>query len=95
MTVQFLDPRGETATPITSYDHTIDLSVGDLSVGLLANGFPDSVEFLDAVESVMSEHLPNAQFHRYNKNNASSAVSPEMLADIDATCQTVVAAYGH
>ena len=95
MTVQFLDPRGETATPITSYDLTIDLSTSDLSVGLLANGFPGSVEFLDAVESVMSEHLPHAEFHRYNKNNASSAVTPAMLDDIDAACHTVVAAYGH
>lgn len=95
MSVRFHDPRGVSAAPVEAYEHSIDLSTEGLSVGLLANGFPGSVEFLSAVESVMSDHLPHATFHSWNKGNASSAVSEKMLGEIVAECQTVVAAYGH
>ena len=95
MTVQFLDPRGVSAAPTEEYDLRIDLDADDVTVGLLANGFPDSEEFLDAVEAVMAEHLPKASFRRFNKHGASNPVSPQMLGEITETCTTVVAAYGH
>lgn len=95
MSVTFHDPRGVSAASVEPYEHSIDLSTDGVSIALLANGFPDSVEFLQAVESVMSEHLPHAKFRSWNKGNASAAVSDKMLGEIVAECQTVVAAYGH
>ena len=50
MAISFLDPRGESAVEPTPYDLSTRLDPG-VTVGLLANGFPDSVEFLDAVRT--------------------------------------------
>jgi len=95
MTVQFHDPRAASPAPIEDYELTIDPRGEGVSIGLLANGFPDSENFLTAVEAVMGEQLPKATFHRYNKGNASIVVPDEMLGRITEQCQTVVAAYGH
>ena len=95
MTVQFHDPRAGGAAPIEEYNLSIDPRADGVSIGLLANGFPDSENFLTAVETVLAEHLPKAKFHRYNKGNASIVVPDEMLARMTDECQTVVAAYGH
>ena len=68
---------------------------GPLTVGLLANGFPDSVAFLDHVEKSLAATLPSASFRRFDKGNASAVISDAMLDDVVAECQAVVAAYGH
>ena len=94
MSVQFHDPRGEPMTPAEPYSLKVRLE-GAVTIGLLANGFPDSVNFLDQVEKALSDRLPEATFNRYDKGDASKLVSAEMLDDIVANCQAVVAAYGH
>lgn len=93
--LEFIDPRAEPGTPVEPYELSIDLDDGAVSIGLLANGFPDSEAFLDHVEKSLAQQLPAATFHRYNKHNASSVVSDEMLDTIVAECRAVVAAYGH
>ena len=95
MVVQFVDPRAEPATPPVPYDLTADLSGEDVTVGLLANGFPDSVAFLDQVEAAMRASHPKLTFLRYDKGNASAIASDDMLDSIVAECSAVVAAYGH
>jgi hypothetical protein len=94
MTVQFHDPRAEPLAAATPYRLRADLKK-PLNIGLLANGFPDSVNFLDRVEEALSAHLPEARFHRYNKGNASIAVPDAMLDEIVNACDVAVAAYGH
>ena len=91
----FLDPRAEPGTPVESYELGVDAAAGPITIGLVANGFPDSEPFLDAVQKALAAHLPQASFARYNKNNASSVISDEMLDDVVGECQAVVAAYGH
>ncbi len=94
MTVQFHDPRAEPLAAPTPYRLRTDLDK-PIKVGLLANGFPDSVNFLDRVEEALGARLPNATFARYNKGNASITVPQPMLDDIVGTCDVAVAAYGH
>jgi hypothetical protein len=92
--IEFLDPRGAPGTPIEPYQLRIDLD-RPVAIGLLANGFPDSVRFLDQVERALGAAHPGATFHRFDKGDASSIVSDAMLDDLVDRCQAVVAAYGH
>ena len=94
MTVRFFDPRGEPAVAAEPYELADPLDDG-VVVGLMANGFPDSVAFLDRVEEAMRAAVPGASFRRYDKGNASALASGELLDTIAAECRTVVAAYGH
>ncbi len=93
--IEFLDPRGEPGLPIEPYVLGIQAGSGPITIGLLANGFPDSVRFLDAVERALGEANPEATFERFDKGDASSIVSDAMLDDLVDRCQAVVAAYGH
>ena len=93
-TVTFHDPRGEAKTAPEPYGLSTQLDQ-PITIGLVANGFPDSVRFLDYVEKALAERLPAASFNRYDKGDASSVVSESMLDDISAECGAVVAAYGH
>lgn len=79
---------------IEPYELTAEVSA-PLTIGLLANGFPDSEAFLDHVQKALADAVPHASFHRYNKRNASAVVTDAMLDTIVAECQAVVGAYGH
>jgi hypothetical protein len=94
MTSKFLDPRGVPETVAVPYELAADLS-GRATVGLLANGFPDSVVFLDQVEAAMRTLRPELTYARYDKGNASAIADDTMLESIADECQAVVAAYGH
>ena len=58
MTVTFVDPRAEPSLPIEPYELGIDVTEGPVAIGLLANGFPDSVAFLDQVEARWPRRCP-------------------------------------
>ncbi|MFT4564953.1 MAG: hypothetical protein ACI9BW_004723 [Gammaproteobacteria bacterium] len=94
MSIEFHDPRAQALKASEPYVPRASLS-GEIVVGLLANGFPDSDTFLEAMESSLKEHLPNASFKHYNKRNASIRVSDAMLNDISSECGVAIAAYGH
>jgi len=93
--ITFLDPRAEPGAPVDSYDLSVDVEAAPVTVGLVANGFPDSEEFLDQVEKALLTAVPTVTIRRWNKYNASSIISDEMLDEVVADCQAVVAAYGH
>ena len=93
--IEFVDPRAEPGAPVEPYTLVIDDPSAPITVGLLANGFPDSVAFLDHVEKALAATMPAASFRRFDKGNASSVISDEMLDAVGAECQAVVAAYGH
>lgn len=94
MALEFIDPRGETRVAAEPYlpRHALDDAV---TIGLLANGFPDSVAFLDAVETALAAELPCAGFRRYAKPGASAPATPELVETIAAECDALVTAYGH
>lgn len=92
--MEFLDPRAEPLAAPEPYELSLKLEPGT-TIGLLANGYPDSVTFLTHVEAALGQAFEGLTFKHYDKGNASVVVSPEMLADIKRECQAVVAAYGH
>lgn len=94
MAVRFHDPRAEPGAPVEPYALSADLDE-PLTIGLLANGFPDSAAFLDRVGEVLAAALPAATFRRYDKGNASAVASDQLLDAITAECRAVVTAYGH
>lgn len=97
--MEFVDPRSPNADPADPYELSIELSAdadaGQITIGLLANGFPDSVAFLDHVETALGQRLPEVRFARYDKGNASIVAPDAMLDEITERCDAVVAAYGH
>lgn len=93
-TIEYHDPRAEPQAEADPYELSISLDK-PISIGLVANGFPDSVRFLDHVEKALAQEVPTATFVRYDKGDASSVVSGSMLDDIRNECHAVVAAYGH
>jgi GTPase len=92
--VSFVDPRGVPADAVLSYDLQHPLGDGAV-IGLMANGFPDSVTFLDHVANAVSARLPAVRFERYDKGNASKLADTAMLDAVEADCDAVIAAYGH
>ncbi len=93
MAIEYLDPTAEPAEAVTPYE----LSAGDgaLTVGLLANGFPDSVPFLDAVGKSLRRVRPDLEVRAWNKGNASMVADDQLMVEITEECDAVVAAYGH
>ena len=96
--IKFVDPRGSTTTAIEPYALSKDIQVNGglgITVGLLANGFPDSEVFIRKVGDAMQKRLPNIRTLVWNKGNAGVEVGGEMLQEILADCQVAIAAYGH
>ena len=94
MVVEFFDPRGEidvaqrpTAAP--SRGHR-----GHRSIGLLANGFPDSARFLQLVADRVALAHPSVRFEVVTKPSPPTPLSEDQLARLGA-CDGVIAAYGH
>jgi len=94
MPVHYHDPRAALPTAPLAYTLGADFAQ-PLTIGLLANGFPDSAEFLEALEHSLRTALPNASFRHYNKGNPSIPATEAMLATIVTECQAVASAYGH
>ena len=94
MAIQYLDPSAEEGVPVESYEIFLDTERRPLTIGLLANAFPDAGNFLDRVEEALAARLPGAEFRRYQKPNVLP-VDPEELARITAECDGLVAAWGH
>lgn len=92
--MQFVDPKPAPSTPADVYELAAPLESG-AAIGLFANGFPDSVAFLDKVEAALADRLDSPTFVRMNKGNASRLASDEEVADAAERCDAVVAAYGH
>jgi hypothetical protein len=92
--VTFLDPRGRPGTAAMPYELRAPLD-GAATIGLMANGFPDSDTFLDHIADAISTRLPDVQFQRFNKGNASSLADDAMLSEAAESCDAIIAAYGH
>ncbi len=92
--VDFIDPRAATSVEHVPYELRLDAAEGPLTIGYLANGFPDSENFLKAVAAQV-ERLLNAASAHWNKGNASIPAPDDMLDAIRGNCQAAIAAYGH
>ncbi|MEX2481041.1 MAG: hypothetical protein WD928_09290 [Gammaproteobacteria bacterium] len=94
MSIHFHDPRGASRVAAQAYICRSALH-GAPMIGLLANNFPDSVEFLNAIERAISTTLPAARFARYVKPSASAPADDDLVSRIVDECEALVTAYGH
>jgi hypothetical protein len=93
--IEFHDPRAATTSAVLPYGLGIDLEAeANVTVGFLANGFPDSDVFLEIVADALAQRT-GIQVRHWNKGNASIPANPAMLDEIRGSCRAVVAAYGH
>jgi hypothetical protein len=92
--MEFVDPRGRPTREPEPYRLKAELRGGE-TMALFANGFPDSVTFLEYLQTALSNELPEVNFIVLDKGNASALASEEHLATISDTCSAVVTAYGH
>lgn len=96
MTVTYLDPSSAPGLRIEPYGVASLPNGRPAVIGLLANGFPDSIVFLDHVERALLAVSPvGTVVRRYAKPNASAVVSDQVLARITDECEAVVTSYGH
>ena len=94
--IKYHNPDARVGVEDTPYDLSIKLDGdGSTGIGLLANGFPDSVEFLDELGNALQELRPGITVHAYNKGNATIPANEQLLGEIGGECVGVVAAYGH
>ena len=96
--IRFHNPTAITAVAPEPYELSCDIRPkdgADLTVGLLANGFPDSEVFIRKVGESIQKRLPNISTKLWNKGNAGVPASEEMLKEIAESCQVAIAAYGH
>jgi hypothetical protein len=94
MAVTYVDPTAEESRPADPYELFVDITRRPLTLGLIANSFPDATNFMDAVERHVVGALPGVTVRRYQKPTVD-AVTDDMLKDIARDCDGVLAAWGH
>ena len=60
MAIEYLDPSAEPGVPVEPYLCRLPADQTAPAIGLLANGYPDSVPFLGHLESALKALLPGA-----------------------------------
>lgn len=95
MAIEYLDPSAEPGVPVEPYLCRLAADDATPAIGLLANGYPDSVPFLGHLETALKALLSGASFRHYNKRNPGIVCPPDLLAKIRAENTALVAAWGH
>ena len=97
MPIEFVDPRppcAETpAAPVAP--RRAPRADRSLTIGLLANGFPDSARFLEHLATMMRRRgVAGAEFRAVTKASPPVPLTVAQNEGLTA-CDAVVAAYGH
>ncbi|MDZ7728942.1 MAG: hypothetical protein U5Q44_12505 [Dehalococcoidia bacterium] len=93
MAVTYLDPTAETPTPAEPYEYFLDTSK-PVTLGLIANAFPDGTRFMDKLEAALADTLPTATIRRYQKPGVLP-MDDAQLAAVTSECDAAIAAWGH
>jgi len=94
--LSFLDPRPPVADASQTFAHLVRRTIPRApTIGLLANGFPDSAQFLDAVAQRVAAAIEDVTFERVAKISPPTPLTDAQLALLTTTCDAVIAAYGH
>ena len=94
--IEYVNPEGESSVKNTPYELSVSIRGSNaVKIGFLANGFPDSENFLALLAQELGELEPGIEGEFFNKGNASVGASEELLSDITRDCEAVIAAYGH
>ena len=94
----FLDPTAEPGVPVTAYELSAQLSATPATLGLVANSFVGSVEFLARVGERLAALAPGLSFRAYDKGGPTHAAEPmgvDEAAAIRNECVAAITAYGH
>ena len=93
--VSFVDPRSPVGGALRAFDELALRPVPKRpTIGLLANGFPDSAAFLDALGTEIAAVVEGASFERVTKVSPPTPLTEEQLTQL-SSCHAVIAAYGH
>jgi hypothetical protein len=96
MPVSFHDPRPLIVEAAHSFERLPLRSIpSSPTIGLLANGFPDSAQFLNAVAQQIATRIDGVTFERVTKVSPPTPLTESQLTLLTTTCDAVVAAYGH
>jgi len=94
--IEYHNPEATVGIEVTPYQLSAVIQGTDtINIGFLANGFPDSENFLHELGSAMQRIEPGIAVFSYIKGNASIPASEELLNEVTGHCAAVVAAYGH
>jgi hypothetical protein len=94
MAITYVDPAAEESTPAEPYELFLDVDQRPLTIGLLANAFPDATNFTNCLETALTAALPGVTFKRYQKASVDP-VLPAMLDEITSECDGVISVWGH
>ena len=92
--ITYLDPAGELALPPIAYDRRLDTGVRPLTLGLIANTFPDATAFMDCLEQAVLREIPGANIRRFQKSSVDP-IAPELFAELIKSCDAAITAWGH
>jgi hypothetical protein len=94
--IEYHNPDAQVGIETMAYELSAVIKGSEaINIGFLANGFPDSENFLRELEIAMQDIAPGIGAFAYNKGNASIPAGEELLSEISGRCAAVVAAYGH
>src|SRR5258707_927224 len=95
MTVGYLNPRGTSPIEHEVYDLRLDPALVSPVIGILANGFIDSVAFAGYLGDAITAAQPGTRIVLENKGDPSTVVGGERLERMAAECNAVIGLYGH
>lgn len=95
MPIRYFDPRPPSASVSSASLPMGGGPVESVRIGLLANGFPDSMAFLDEVALALTMVIPQAVFVRVEKASPPTPLTAEQVRVLTDDCGAVIAAYGH
>lgn len=93
MTVTYLDPTAEEGIPAEAYELFLE-EREDVTIGLIANTFPDGTRFMDKLEAALHELMPHAVLRRYQKLSVLP-MEADQLEAVRRECDAAIAAWGH
>jgi hypothetical protein len=94
--IEYHNPEAKVGVEQIPYDQSVAITgCSAINIGFLANGFPDSENFLHELADAMQALEPGIKVFSYNKGNASVPASEKLLTEVHKDCSAAVAAYGH
>lgn len=93
--IRYFDPRPPVASVLSTLPPSSAGPVETVRIGLLANGFPDSMAFLDEVALALVRVIPQAAFVRIEKVSPPTPLTNDQVRVLTEDCGAVIAAYGH
>ena len=93
--IEFHNPDADVAVEPIPYDLALQVRGATVEIGLLANGFPDSVPFAEHLGEALRQLEPGIRLKSFDKGDPTNPAGEALLEDIQSSCAGVIALYGH